>query len=84
MRMGGVEEQMHVFFASLLVSGESASCTSSLPPRGRFPGAHLTEGRMDLRIGLDDTEKTRTLPVPDSNSGSSVAQPITSGYNECK
>jgi hypothetical protein len=53
------------FLTSALVGGEwSASRTSRFTPGERAPGTHWIEGWMNLRVGLDDAEKRKFLPLP--------------------
>jgi hypothetical protein len=35
------------------------------------------------RVGLEDVEKRKMLPHPDSNLGPSVIQPVVSAYADC-
>jgi hypothetical protein len=55
---GGVDVQVHIFFALALDGGEwSASCSSLFTSRERAPDTRCIGGWVDLRAGLVDMDK---------------------------
>jgi hypothetical protein len=53
------------FLTSALVVGEwSASRPGRFTPGERAPGTYWIGGWVDPRIGMDDTEKRKSLPLP--------------------
>jgi hypothetical protein len=76
---GGVDVYIHIFLTSTLVGGEwSASRTGRFTPGERTTGTHWWVGP---RAGLDDV-KRKFLIYRDSNSDSSVVQPVASRYTD--
>jgi hypothetical protein len=51
-------------------------------PREKSPRCPLDRRWVDPRVGLDDVEKRNSWPYRDSNSDSSVVQPVASRYND--
>jgi hypothetical protein len=76
----GVVVQTHVFLTSEIAGGQwSTSRPGSSNPGEGAPDTHWIGGWVDPRAGLDN-EKAKFLTLPDSNSDSSVIQPVTSPY----
>jgi hypothetical protein len=63
------------------VSGQ-LHAPAALPPEERASGTHCIRGWVDRRAGLGDMEKWKFLPHRDSNSESSVLQPVASRYTD--
>jgi hypothetical protein len=73
MKYGGVDIQIHAFLASALIRGEwSASCSGE-----RARAIHWIGGWVGPRIGLDDVEERKILPLPGLESLPSTVQPVT-------
>jgi hypothetical protein len=80
---GGVDVWIHVLLNSALAGDElSASHHGRITPADKAPGTYWIGGWMKLRAGLDDVEKRKILPLPDSNSDPSVVQPVASRYSD--
>jgi hypothetical protein len=62
---GGVELFIQVLLSSALVGGEwSASRHGRITPGEGAPSPHYIGGWVGLRIGLDDVERRKILPLP--------------------
>jgi hypothetical protein len=62
---GGVDVQIHIFFASALAGGEwSASRPGLFNPVERASGGHWIESLVDPWASLDDVEKRKILTLP--------------------
>jgi hypothetical protein len=67
------------YLTSALAGGEwSASRPGCFTLGEKAPGTQEIEGWVNPRVGLDDVEKRKFLPLPDSNSDPSVVQPVAS------
>jgi hypothetical protein len=49
----------------------------------RDPGTHWIGGWTGPRTGLDDVERGKIVSIPDSNSDTSVVQPVAGRYTDC-
>jgi hypothetical protein len=68
---------MYKLTFSALVGGEwSTSCPDLLKPDTNWC-------RVDPKADLDDVEKRKFLPHWDTNSETSVVQPVASRYTDC-
>jgi hypothetical protein len=76
---GEVDVPIHIFLNSTLAGGErSASRPGRYTPGEKAPGTHLIGGWVGPRAGLDGVKKRKFLNYQDSNSDSSVVQPVAS------
>jgi hypothetical protein len=66
---GGVDVQIHIFFTSALVKGESSvSRPCNFYPRERATGIHWIGGCVKPRAGLNAVEKRKFLTLPGLSS----------------
>jgi hypothetical protein len=62
---GGMDVEIHVFFATALVGGEwSASRLGRFTPREIATGTHCTEGLFRPGAGMDNVERRKILTIP--------------------
>jgi hypothetical protein len=80
---GGAAVQIHIFLTSALAGDEwSASRDGRFTPGERALGTHRI-GWVDPTASLEDVEKTlEPTRTRDSNSDSSVVQPVASRYTD--
>jgi hypothetical protein len=79
---GGVDVPIHIFLTSALDGDEwSASRPSRFTPRERVPDTHWIGGWVDTRARTT-WRRENPLPYRDSNSDTSVVQPIPRQYTD--